>query len=247
MAGIFIFVVLLTACSGSGDKSGSSFSAKVDWVTDGDTIRLDDGRHVRLLGINTPELAKDGHATEPMAKEARQFLNRLVDSQTVQIIYGKQSTDKYGRLLAYVFLNDTDVQLELLNQGLASVVAIPPNTRMADRYLAAESDARSQQKGIWRQGIFDAISADKVDRSMDGQFKFVTGEVKNIRETRHNLLLALSEHFTVAIPHKDWEEYWSGSPNQLSGQTIEVRGWVYESNNELRVRVRHPVMLKILE
>ncbi|MDH3694167.1 MAG: thermonuclease family protein [Gammaproteobacteria bacterium] len=245
MVGIVVLLWLITACS-SG-KNSQSFSAKVDWVADGDTVRLDDGSKVRLLGINTPELAKDGKPAEPLAKEARQFLRQLIDKQTIQIITSKQTYDKYGRLLAYVFHDDTDVQVELLKQGLASVIAIPPNVRMADRYLAAETEARYSEIGIWGNRYFTASPADKIDNSMDGNFKFVTGKVKTISETESNLLLKLSKQFTVAIPHQDWEEYWKGSVNKLSGENIEVRGWVYKVNQQFRIRARHPVMLRILE
>jgi len=245
MVGIFVLLWLITACS-SG-KNSQSFSAKVDWVADGDTVRLQDGRKIRLLGINTPELAKDGKAAEPLAKEARQFLRQLFDKQTVQIITGEQTHDKYGRLLAYVFHDDTDVQLELLKQGFASVIAVPPNVRMADRYFAIENEARRNGKGIWQHPHFAAIPADEVDNSMDGDFKFVIGKVKNISETKSNLLLKLSKQFTVAIPHRDWEEYWKGPVNKLSGENIEVRGWVYKTNKQFRIRTRHPVMLQILE
>ena len=157
LVGIFILAALLTACSGSGGKNSNSFTVKVDWVADGDTLRLDDGRKIRLLGINTPGLAKNGKPTEPLAKEARQLLRQLVDKQTVQIITGEQTHDKYGRLLAYVFHDDTDVQLEILKQGLASVIAIPPNVRIADRYHETETEARRDAIGIWQQNQFKAI------------------------------------------------------------------------------------------
>ena len=247
MAGIFICLALLSACADPGNKSGGSFTAKVDWVADGDTLRLDDGRNVRLLGINTPELAQDGKPDEALAKEARLLLRELVDKQTVQIITGEQTHDKYGRLLAYVFHDDTDVQHELLKRGLASAIAIPPNVRMADRYLTAESEARRSGIGIWQQEQFKVVPADQVDDNTEGHFKFVTGRVRKISESKSNLLLKLSRNFFVAIPHQDWEEYWQGSVNKFSGETIEVRGWIYKSKKQFRIRVRHPVMLQILE
>lgn len=247
MVGIFILLTLLAGCSGSGNKSSDSFTAKVDWVSDGDTVRLDDGQKIRLVGVNTPELANNGNLAEPFAKEARQFLRQLVDKQTVQVITGEQSHDKYGRLLAYVFHDDTDVQLELLKQGFASVIAIPPNVRMAERYLVAESEARRDGIGIWQQDQFKAIPADRVKNNMDGDFKFVIGKIIKISETKNNLLLKLSKQFFVAIPHKDWEAYWQGSLNKLSGENIEVRGWVYKTNKQFRIRVRHPVMLRVIE
>ena len=91
------------------------------------------------------------------------------------------------------------------------------------------------------------IQADQVDNSMDGDFRFVTGKIKNISETKSNLLLKLSKRFAVAIPHQDWKEYWQGSVNKLSGENIEVRGWIYKTNKQYRIRARHPVMLRVLE
>lgn len=84
-------------------------------VIDGDTVTLSDGRNLRLIGINTPEIGYDGQASEPYAESAREALKRRLWRRRVGLIHGQQGVDKYQRWLAHVFLSDdTNVQEWLL-------------------------------------------------------------------------------------------------------------------------------------
>ena len=78
----------------------------VKWISDGDTIVLDDGRHVRYIGINAPEIAHDNHKAEPFGYEAKKYNQSLLRSQKVRLEFDKEKHDRYGRLLAYIFLSD---------------------------------------------------------------------------------------------------------------------------------------------
>ena len=78
----------------------------VKWINDGDTVVLSDGRHVRYIGINAPEIAHDNQKAEAFGYEAKQYNQSLVRSKKVRLEFDKEKYDRYGRLLAYIFLLD---------------------------------------------------------------------------------------------------------------------------------------------
>jgi endonuclease YncB( thermonuclease family) len=124
--------------------------AQIDYVIDGDTVVLQDKRHVRLIGINTPELGHDDKRPEPGAEAAYQSLNRLLMDQNVQLVFGKERLDKYGRTLAHVYLNNgLNIQAEMLINGLAMPLRIAPNLSMADCYASASAIAKQEEIGLW--------------------------------------------------------------------------------------------------
>lgn len=125
----------------------------VEKVTDGDTLRVTvDGvsESVRLIGIDTPETVHPRREVEPYGPEASAFVRETLAGQRVALELDLVPRDRYGRLLAYVYLED-DRQLNLLvaQEGLATTLTIPPNVRDADLYRAAVAGARSVHKGMW--------------------------------------------------------------------------------------------------
>jgi len=128
--------------------------ATVRRVIDGDTIELADGRLVRYIGVDTPETRRkvDGRWVrdpEPMGEEATAFNRRLVEGKRVRLEYDAQPTDRYGRLLAYVYAGDVFVNAELLRQGYAQPLTIPPNVRHAEAFRVIAQDARDTRRGLW--------------------------------------------------------------------------------------------------
>ena len=129
-------------------------TAVVARVIDGDTVELSDGRRVRYLGINTPELRKRAgtqwiYAPEPFGEEAAAANRRLVEGRTVRLEYDSRLYDRYNRLLAYVYAGETFVNAALLAQGLARVLIIPPNTRHAEEFQDLQRQARQARLGMW--------------------------------------------------------------------------------------------------
>lgn len=115
-------------------------------VIDGDTIDVDiDGEtyRVRYIGIDTPERER------PYYAEATDFNAQLVDGQTVLLVKDVSETDQYDRLLRYIFVGDTFVNFELVNQGYAAAVTFPPDVSCEGMFRAAEADARSRGLGLW--------------------------------------------------------------------------------------------------
>lgn len=125
-------------------------SAVVERVIDGDTIVLVGGEKVRYIGVDTPELPHPKKRAQPYAKEAMEFNRRLVESQKVRLEMDVERQDKYSRTLAYVFLeNGRFVNAELLKEGYAQLLTIPPNVRYVDLFTSLQSQARENKRGLW--------------------------------------------------------------------------------------------------
>jgi micrococcal nuclease len=160
-------VFLLLAFAGGGgldllssDDSGSSRAdliGRVTRVVDGDTVkvRLARGRGtrtVRYIGVDTPETVKPGEPVQCFGKAASAFNERLVEGRRVRLKIGRERRDRYGRLLAYVYVRGRGnpfVNAELLRRGYARTLAIPPNTDRAGRFAELERRARNDGRGLW--------------------------------------------------------------------------------------------------
>jgi micrococcal nuclease len=141
---ITLLIPLLTSCGpGEPTRTGAGENAQVAFVVDGDTVELADGRRVRYIGVDTPE------TDQPYAAEAEAFNQSLVAGQEAWLETDVQVSDPYGRLLAYVWVGDTFVNLELVRQGYAHVYTVPPSVRYADAFVRAEREAREAGRGLW--------------------------------------------------------------------------------------------------
>ncbi len=223
--------------------------ARVGFVFDGDTVRLSDGRRLRLLGINTPEVGhKQGEHSEPLAERARSALRALVaGSPWVGLRYDAQRTDRYGRTLAHLFLPDgTNIQRSLLDQGLATTLVVPPNLWSWKCYRAAEGKARRAQRGLWRLSRYQAVEAADLPARAHG-YRIVSGLVQRVGESRHALWLNLKGRLAVRIDKADLPWFKELSLRRLRGHRVLVRGWLHPGRDELRLNVRHPSALRRLD
>lgn len=114
-------------------------------IVDGDTLVLSDKKTVRLIGINTPE--KD----QPYYAEAKNRLGDLVMGKPVRLEKDISDTDKYGRLLRYVYIDDLFINLEMIRSGYANAYAYPPDTAHKEEFLSAEKIARTEGVGLWKK------------------------------------------------------------------------------------------------
>jgi micrococcal nuclease len=120
-------------------------TARVSAVYDGDTITLDTGDKVRLRWVNTPEL----RPAEDYGIEARDAAKTLLMGKEVSLIYGQTTRDAYGRLIAGIRTEDTDLSIHLLEKGLGHVFIIPPDDTDWTPLLEAQGRARAARRGIW--------------------------------------------------------------------------------------------------
>jgi micrococcal nuclease len=123
-------------------------------IVDGDTIHVRVDAHVekvRYIGVNTPEVHHPTRGEEPGGREASEVNRRLVAGRHVRLELDVQSRDRYGRLLAYVWVGETMVNAELVRQGYAQVMTVPPNVRYQRLFLDLQRDARQAGRGLWRR------------------------------------------------------------------------------------------------
>lgn len=138
--------------AGRGGLSAEPAAALVQRVVDGDTVVLAGGERVRYIGVDTPELHHPRKPVEPYAREAKEFNRQLVAGKRVRLELDVQKRDRYGRLLAYVYLEDgTFVNSELLRQGYAQLLTIPPNVQHADLFVQMQKEAREAGRGLWQE------------------------------------------------------------------------------------------------
>ncbi len=123
-------------------------------VIDGDTAELAGGARVRFLGIDAPEMERDGRPAEFMAHQSKAYVAELIQAKTVRLEYDRERYDRYGRLLAYVYLPDgTMVNLAVVRQGLARVYSQAPNFRHQETLNAAQQEAMAAGRGLWQKPL----------------------------------------------------------------------------------------------
>ncbi|MBP3943886.1 thermonuclease family protein [Sphingobacteriaceae bacterium WQ 2009] len=136
----------------SSNDNGQLF--KVRRVVDGDTFIIEDGSkkggRVRLLGVDAPESAKsERKEIQFYGLEAKQYLTKLLVGKTVRLTYDVGKQDQYGRILAYAYLGDHFINADLIKNGYAKTMTIPPNVRNKDYFLKLQREAREKQRGLW--------------------------------------------------------------------------------------------------
>jgi micrococcal nuclease len=124
---------------------------RVERVVDGDTLVLADlDEHVRLIGADTPETVKPNWPVEPWGPEATAFTGQFLAGGQVRLEFDGEPRDKYGRILAYVWVGDRMLNEELIRAGLARAeLQYHYSTAMKTRFRHAEAEARAARRGIW--------------------------------------------------------------------------------------------------
>jgi len=207
-------------------------TARVNYVYDGDTLQLESGRKIRLIGIDTPEVFSRKHHIPADIKAqglaARDALQALLNqsSRQVQLAYGQQAQDRYGRALAHVFLPDgSNLQAELIARGHGIAFTTPPNDRMSDCYRAQEQHARQQQLGIWQLPQY-RIRYTRQTIGHLGGFHRLQGQVTEVTQSKSRIRLQLGPQIEVNIYKNDWLNFSLHQLLNLQGKTVRVRGWV---------------------
>lgn len=222
--------------------------ARVSLVQDGDTVLLADGRRVRLIGINTPELGRNGRGAEPGALAARDRLRQILfaNQQALGLRFDQERHDRYGRLLAHAFLADGRNLTELLlAEGAGAQLVVPPNTWQADCYRAATDTARNARRGVWALPSHQPRPADSLDLRSEG-FHVINGRVTHVSQSASAVWINLAGKFALRIEREDLPQFQGFDLDGLAGSDIEAQGWVYARNGELRMPLRHPAALRIL-
>jgi endonuclease YncB( thermonuclease family) len=214
-------------------------------VADGRTFVLEDGREVRLAAIEVPPLAPDS-AGGPGGAAAKDGLAALLAGSEIVLRAAEPiKTDRYGRIVAYAFVNRTGiegnggerlVQGELLAAGLARVAPRVGSRACATELLNRESGARRAKLGLWASSYYDSLDADNPAEVLakQGRFALVEGKVVSVRESGATIYVNFgrrwSTDFTVTILKRNERSFKAAGlePKTLAGRRVRVRGFIEE-------------------
>jgi micrococcal nuclease len=128
------------------EADGGADRERVARVIDGDTIELSQSGRARLIGVDTPEVHG---GVECYGREASSFAERRLEGRRVRVRRGVDDRDRYGRLLVYLYVGDRMFNADLVREGYASPMTVPPNVEHAETFVRLARRAREEQVGLW--------------------------------------------------------------------------------------------------
>lgn len=252
---VFLFLFPREApCSPAGfDTLDAGGEAKVGKVLDGDTLRLDDGRLVRLVGIRAPKpLPGEERSATSLAISSKRALEEIAGGASVSLYFGPRREDRHGQVLAHlVTANGLWVQGEMLKAGQAHVYSFADNRALVRQMLAIEAVARLHALGIWKSPRFSVLKADSIGR-FEESFRIVEGRVKSVGERKSRSFVNFSEDwktdFTLSLTAQSRRalEKDSGGLGDWTGRRIRVRGWLRFWNGPF-MEIDHPEQVEFLD
>jgi endonuclease YncB( thermonuclease family) len=259
--GISVAVFLCLIVFAQHVKSGAQFDAGIEWlcpaqqsltpvriheIIDGDTVVLASGQHLRIIGINTPELnfGKHGRSAKPQpyAKKARQFLNRRVkNSKQIYMSLGKEQKDRYGRILAHLYSDPHsdlrtgfqgaryNIAAQMIRRGLGFYIAIPPNLGQSACLKQVESQARVEQLGLWRD--FTAVNPENESHFKSG-FQLVSGRIVKVSKVKSGWWLEFNGPLVLRINAENAAYFDAQTLQSYVDDSVMVRGWVIDRGSK---------------
>ncbi len=228
---------------------------QVKRVIDGDTLVLQDGRRVRLIGVNAPERARDRQPGEPLAERARDVVEMFVRQTDRLMLYpGADTQDRFGRTLAHLF-NSAGESLEekMLVQGVARHLVIGRNDRFQKCLEQAEMSARQKREGLWALSFYEVREFDQGDRNLTPGFHVLQGKVASVSLLAgKNWWLDLEGGVSVQIRVADQSRFDRDLLLSLRGRRIEARGWLIDrgrgdsAKSRWLLPVSHPAAVREL-
>ena len=225
-------------------------------VIDGDTIRLDTGKTVRLIGIDAPELSQPG------GEMSRQYLAQMIIGKKITLDKGYEDRDKYNRLLRFVYIGNVCVNEEMIRQGYAEARYLSPDDPLREYYIQLEIEAEITKAGLWSDYIFQPRSQlnwdydflPVIDWSDADKFYGLCVIVEGIIVNTHNsgivCFLNFSknyDYFSAVIFASDFPEFAMPPEFLYSGRTVQIIGIVLEYNGSPEIIVKTPDQIRILD
>jgi micrococcal nuclease len=234
-------------------------TATIASVIDGETLKLTDGRAVRLLGVKAPSppLGWKGGEPWPFVAEAKAGLGRLTSSATVDLRFDARREDRHGHILAQVFLARDGkqhwLQRDLVAQGFARVYSLADSRACVQALLVAEGEAREARRGLWRSWAYRVQEAGDAKRlgRLVRTYQLVEGTLHAIGEGRKLLYVNFAEDwrsdFTITIERKALAAFEAAGLDlgALPGKRVRVRGFV-ECWNGPMIAATHPEQIEVL-
>lgn len=226
--------------SNISDHSSLSYPRiKVIDVIDGDTIKLENQKLVRYIGVDTPESRlKKGdkfvYAPQPFARQATELNQNLVLNKFIRIEFDEQQVDQYGRLLGYCFVDDLFVNAKILEEGLAVLYARVPNVKYTNVFIQAQTNARNQKKGLW--GSYEIVDASDAHQYVN-QIRTVRGKVLSTYQSAKCIFLNFGSNyktdFSIVIFNDAISSFYGKNIDPLTfykGKDVEVSGRIKRYN-----------------
>ncbi len=244
---------VLAATAAAADLERGPVAAVRD-IVDGDTLVLEDGKQVRLVGIQAPKLplGRPGFRPWPLADEAKKALSALVLGRRVTLSFGGRRVDRNGRLLAHLHYEAGGwIQGQLLRQGLARVYSFADNRALVPEMLRLEREARAAGRGIWNEPFYRVRRVKETHRLI-ARFELVEGRVRAVAVVRGRGYLNFGSDwrtdFTVSVAPKARRLFAAAGLrlDSYEGRRVRVRGWLKRRNGPM-IDVSHPEQIEILE
>lgn len=212
-------------------------------INDGDTVTLSNGRLVRFIGIDTPEINyRQLNKSDPFALQAKALLEKYIKTgDKLHLVFDKTKQDKYGRILAYVYSKTgRNLALLQLQAGFAKHWVIGNNDQFWRCFQSAEHQSRIQNKGIW--SAFSPLSAAKVE-AKDKGYVYMKGTITETTENSRGLELVLDGHVKVRIKAKNLTLFTDENIKFSVHKSLLLRGKLYFKKGKPYMSLYHPSQL----
>ena len=248
----FLLGLIFFLSCGQGNYS----QVKVSEVIDGDTVKLSNGKMLRYIGLDTPEVRMKAagagfiYNPQPFSLEAKEFNRKLVEGKNIRVEFDVEKTDRYGRLLGYCFIENTFVNAKLIEEGYAVLYTFPPNVKYTDLLVKSQKKAQKKKKGLW--GSFATIDHAQAGKYIN-QVRSVEGRVVNTYKSKKCVYLNFGQNykndFTVVIFNNTLDFFNKKDIDPVSfynGKKIRVMGRIREYNGP-EIIVNSPYEIEVME
>ncbi|PKF62299.1 nuclease [Psychromonas sp. psych-6C06] len=212
-------------------------------INDGDTVTLENGRLVRFIGINTPEINhRNPQKSDPYAQQAKALLERYIrPGDKLHLVFDKSKQDKYGRKLAYVYSKTgRNLALLQLQAGFAKHWVIGKNDKFWQCFQSAERQARLRKKAIWSG--FKPLTAKRLQKSDKG-YVYVKGSISELEEDKKGLHITLDKQLFVFISRKNLKRFLDADINFSRHDKLLITGKLNFSRNKAKLTLYHPAQI----
>lgn len=233
---------------------------KADYAMNGDQLIVQ-GKRVKLIALEAPQIEKKQKfftAEQPMAKEAQTKLNKILANHDLQVgvEYDEARIDKFGRILAHLYVKDKlgnlkNVQQLMLQSGLALAAVEPPNLKHQKCYLEAEQFARFENLMLWdlaekHPDQHYPIVASSEIYAEDNGYRIVKGKILKVQKSSTNYILNM-DTTGIRIRKEDWPQFDFNKLASLEGKEVEVRGFVFHYKGAMFITLKHPNAINLLQ
>jgi len=242
---LFILLILFSSSItyASCPYAGWDQTVRLKKVNDGDTVTLDNGRLVRFIGINTPEINHRHLAkSEPYALDAKALLERYIHpGDKLHLVFDKTKQDKYGRMLAYVYSKTgRNLQLLQLQSGYAKQWVIGKNDRFWRCFQDAERRVRKRKKGVWKD--LKVLAASHLQVSDKG-YTYISGRITDIQSNNGGLKFIIDRRLLVSVSHSNLNVFKTNGIDFLLHDKLLLSGKLTFSQDRPKLTLYHPVQI----